>query len=344
MAKEKTTFRDIAREAGVSISTVSLSFSGRGRISQEVRERVFSVAKQLGYRRQPPIAAAPAGSGRCIGILLHLDYEYLWNFFQPTIAEMEANLSQAGYELVIIPMSLNMSIEKVEQKIVASGACAIFSLHYADRQLFDELELRDIPVIILHNCDYQDRFFSVSFDDLQGAYEATAYLIKLGHRRIAYVEYEHQALFAIKNDRFFGFKKAMDESGLSFDASLRVAVDYRNLEEANQKLDGVFRARDKPTAIFVHDDYLALRVIEALNRLDLRIPDDVSIIAPGDVLVYTEPHVPQITTLRINTALIGRIASEMMLNRLRHRPDDIHVLRVKEQLVDRGSCRAIREI
>lgn len=323
------------------MSTVSLSFSGRGRISQEVRERVFRVARQLGYRRQPSIAAAPAGSGRCIGILLHLDYDYLWNFFQPTITEMEANLSQAGYELVIIPISLGMSGGKVEEKIEAAGACAIFSLHYADRQLFDELERRGTPVIILHNCDYQDRFFSVAFDDLQGAYEATSYLIKLGHRRIAYVEYEHQALFAIKNDRFFGFKKAMDEFGLAFDESLRMTVDYRDLEQANRKLEGVFRTREKPTAIFVHDDYLALRVIEALKRMDLRMPDDVSIIAPGDVLVYTEPHVPQITTLRINTALIGRIASEMMLNRLRNRPDDIHVLRVKEQLVDRGSCRAI---
>ena len=343
MDKKKPTYKDIAREAGVSMSTVSLSFSGKGRISPEVRDRVFAVAERIGYRRQVLHSAEPARTGGCIGILLHLDYEYLWDFFQPTIAEIESILSQAGYELLIIPISFAMTAERVKAKIYASRIVAVFSLHYADKGLFDDLERSGVPVIILHNCDFQDRFFSVAFDDLQGAYEATSYLIKLGPRRIAYVEYVHQNQFAIKNDRFFGFKKAIDEFNLSFDEGMRVAIDYKNLEEANQKLAALFRKKEKPTAIFIHDDYLALRVIDALTGMGLRIPTDVSIIAPGDVLVYTEPHVPRITTMKINTAWIGKLATEMMLNRLRNRPDDIHVLRVKEQLVDRGSCQPIEE-
>ena len=122
---------------------------------------------------------------------------------------------------------------------------------------------------------------------------------------------------------------------------MRVAIDYKNLAEANQRLVALFTKKETPTAIFIHDDYLALRVIAALKGMGLRIPTDVSIIAPGDVLVYSEPHVPRITTMKINTALIGKLATEMMLNRLRNRPDDIHVLRVNEQLVDRGSCRGL---
>jgi DNA-binding LacI/PurR family transcriptional regulator len=341
VTNRRPTFKDIAREAGVSLSTVSLTFSGKGRISKEIREKVLDVADRLGYKRRTYQSAEAGSGGDTLGVLLHMDYEYLWNFFQPTIVEIEAVLFKAGYNLVIIPIELRMHPERVLVKIRRSRAAAVFSLHYADRDLFDKLERMGIPVIILHNCDYQDRFFSVAFDDLQGAYEATTYLIKLGHRRIAYVEFVHQDLFAIKNDRFFGFKKAIDEFGLPFDQGMRVAIDYPNMEETDQRLSAVFRKKEPPTAIFIHDDYLALRVVKALNRMNLRIPEDVSIIAPGDVLVYTEPHVPAITTMRINTALIGKLASEMMLNRLHNKPDDIHVLRVKEQLVDRGSCRAI---
>jgi DNA-binding LacI/PurR family transcriptional regulator len=89
------------------------------------------------------------------------------------------------------------------------------------------------------------------------------------------------------------------------------------------------------------DDDLAVRVYDVLRRRGLSVPADLSLIAPGDVLDYQLPHTPPITTMKINTTLMGRITAELLLNRLKHRQEEIHVLKVNQKLVDRGSCRAI---
>jgi DNA-binding LacI/PurR family transcriptional regulator len=105
-----------------------------------------------------------------------------------------------------------------------------------------------------------------------------------------------------------------------------------------KKLAGLFSRPDRPTAVFAHDDYLGMYVIRALLDLGLRVPDHVSLLAPGDVLDYALPCTPRITTLRINTALLGRTAAALLLDRLHNEREDVHVLKVKEQLVKRSTC------
>ena len=94
----------------------------------------------------------------------------------------------------------------------------------------------------------------------------------------------------------------------------------------------------RPTAIFAHDDYIGMLALGVLARLGLRVPEDVSLIAPGDVLDYSRWYVPQITTMRINTTSLGKLACNLFFDRLRNNIEDIHVLKLKQQLVRRGTC------
>jgi LacI family transcriptional regulator len=110
-----------------------------------------------------------------------------------------------------------------------------------------------------------------------------------------------------------------------------------------KKLDSVFSRPERPTAIFAHDDYLGLYVIAALAEIGLAVPRDVSLVAPGDLLDYGFPLTPQITTMRINMSLLARIAANLMLDRIKGDGEGVHVLKVKEQLVSRASCREPRE-
>jgi DNA-binding LacI/PurR family transcriptional regulator len=142
-------------------------------------------------------------------------------------------------------------------------------------------------------------------------------------------------------DRFIGFRKAMDEFGIPFTPEQRLTSRLGDHTGLFTGLRALFSGREKPTALFIHDDYFAARVVAELSGMGLRVPSDVSIIAPGDVLDYGEPFVPRITTMRINTSLMGQISADLILNRLTHNPEDIHVLKVKQQLVDRGSCRKL---
>jgi DNA-binding LacI/PurR family transcriptional regulator len=266
-------------------------------------------------------------------------WAHIFYFIRPIIVEIERSLIMHSLYPVVLPTFYASDVEDTISKILANEAKAVFSVHYANEALFRQLETMGIPVVVVMNNNFQDAFSSVCVDDFQGAYEGCLHLIRLGHRRIGYVDYPRPDLPAVVADRFIGFSKALDEYQIRFEAGCRLTVERDDRAALGGGLRTLFSQEPAPTALFVHDDWLAARVIAELGTMGLRVPDEVSLIAPGDVLDYSDPFVPQITTMRINTALMGRISADMILNRMSRRPEDIHVLKVKQQLVERGSCR-----
>ncbi len=338
----KPRLRQVAEQAGVSLTTASMALSGKGHISHAVRLRVVDTAQRIGYARKAPKETAPS----TITILLPVDDKWAHVFYliRPIIVEIERTLITAGYYPAILPTFYESNVENTIAKILANEAKAVFSIHYGNAALFSQLEGMGIPVVVIMNSNYQDTFYSVCVDDFQGAYEGTLHLIKLGHKAIGYVDFPRPDLPASVVDRYIGFKKALDEYGFPFDSSWRLTVPQDDRAALGEGLRALFSSKDRPTALFVHDDHFAARVMSELAVQGLTVPEDVSLIAPGDVLNYSDPFVPQITTMRINTVLMGQISAELILNRMRRKPDDdIHVLKIKQQLVDRGSCRRIGE-
>jgi DNA-binding LacI/PurR family transcriptional regulator len=336
-----TRLQDVAKKAGVSLATASLALSGKGRISAGARARVQESAGELGYRVKPAPDARAEGAGARIGILHAEDRDYEWNFIRPTIMELERAMHQKEYAPVVIPVGVKTGAEHFARLVTTAGACAVFALHCANEKVFAELEARGVPVVVINNSQFQDRFFSVCVDDFQGAYEGAVALISLGHRSIAFVEYERPDTPVVVADRFIGFRKALDEHHLSFSPEQRVTIPFMDTRRLEKKLGALFLRSHRPTAIFAHDDYLGLFVIAALAKLGLAVPKDVSLVAPGDVLDYSLPLMPQITTMKINTTLLGRIAANLMFDRIKNSHDDVHVLKVKEQLVVRESTRKL---
>jgi DNA-binding LacI/PurR family transcriptional regulator len=341
MSKPK--LQNVAEQAKVSLTTASLALSGKGRISAAVRERVANAALKIGYRRRESRGSVESVTPGTIVILLPVDdtWAHIFYFIRPIIVEIERGLIRGGFYPVLLPTFYSSDAEDMVAKILANGAKAVFSIHYGNEKLFRHLEDMAIPVVVVMNNNFQDTLYSVCVDDFQGAYEGCLHLLRLGHTSIGYMDYPRPELPAIVVDRFFGFRKALEEYSVPFNPDLRLTTDLHGREALRAGLRTLFSLPQKPTAFFVHDDYFAARVIAELSGMGMRVPDDVSIIAPGDVLDYNEPFVPQITTMRINTALMGQISADLIINRLRRNPEDIHVLKVKQQLVDRGSCRRI---
>ncbi len=336
----ETRLKDIAKQAKVSVATASLALSGKGRISEVVRTRVRDTAHQLGYKATRSARVRPQGV-EGIGILHAEDRGYEWNFIRPTLFELERVLRQKGHVPLLIPAVTREDREKVVRHILDAGVGAVFALQIADGEVFADLKARGIHVVVINNSGFQDRFHSVCVDDFQGAYEGTLSLLALGHRSVAFVEYERPESPNVVVDRFIGFRKALDERRIAFAPERRVTIPFMDEKKLEKKLAAVFSRPEKPTAIFAHDDYLGLYVIEVLRRLGLGVPQDVSLVAPGDVLDYSLPLMPQITTMRIDTTLLGRIAATLMLDRMKSTDGNTHVLKVKEQLVRRASCRQL---
>lgn len=337
------TLKDVARAAGVSPSTASLVLNGKGQFSQEVRDRVYNTARKLEYIKPVYALSIAAKQSSHIAILVYEDYEkaFVWNFFRRIIIQLEAIISKERYYPVIIPVNLAQNTYDIFEKVVLSRAGALFSLDYGNQTLFRQLEDQGIPVVVINNAGFQSQFYSVCVDDFHGACEGARYLLDLGHRQFAYIEYHRPDMPSLIHDRFIGFKKALDEEQVVFPEENRIAVNLYNLDELTQALQQLFQKKETPTALFAHDDFLAARVVVALKNMHLRIPEDVSLIAPGDTLDYDQPYIPQITTMRINNELMGKLAGEMILERLKTQEGQLHGLKVNQQLVERGSCRHI---
>jgi LacI family transcriptional regulator len=341
---DKSKLDDVAKLAGVSLTTASLVMSERGRISTQTKEKVLQAARELGYRPKAKKAEAlPAAEARDIAVLLDMDPEWSMVLFliRPVIHEIDRTLRQAGFNTVIIPISRAESTGELLDKIRRSGAMGLVTIHFASPELILLLESAEIPVVVVMNSSFQDRFYTVCVDDFQGAYEGASFLIRSGHLRLGYVDCIRPDLPVLSVDRFFGFKKAIEEYHLDFDDSMRCRLGLEDEEEDGLALETLVAANPGMTAIFALDDELGLRIAALLGKRGLAVPRDISILAPGDMVDYSQSYVPPLTTMRIDTAYMGRIAAQMLINRIAHNPQELQVLKVKQQLVRRGSVREI---
>ena len=336
----KVTLKNVADTAGVSITTASFAMTGKGRISPEVRQKVLDAADSLGYRKSIPPASEDRASS-VIGILLNIDPEWtvVFGFIRPILEGIDSYFSARGHTVVLIPINEQLSSDELFRRINSLNCRGLYSIHYGNEPLFTKLEGRGIPVVLIMNGNYQNRFSTVCVDDFQGAYEGALHLLQAGHRKVIFIDIERDDVPMLSVDRFIGFKKAIEEFSIPISDIERITYDQSDHEYLRSRLSVIFGSDDHPTAIFALDDDVAARALSVLGELKLKVPRDVSLIAPGDLLDYSQEHCPQISTMKIDTALMGSIACSLMENRLNNTSGEINVLKVKQQLILRGSTR-----
>jgi LacI family transcriptional regulator len=308
-----------------------------------VRKKVYEAVKELGYKKNIYASAVAQQKPGSIAILIHEDYEkaYEWNFIRNIFIQLEAIITTAGYSPILLTVSFHTKTADIFEKIVSVGAGALFSIHYGNTELFTLLEDYSIPTIVVNNLDYQERFFTVCSDDFQGAYEGTLHLIHMGHKNIAFFDYERPDFKSCYADRYIGFRKAIEENHITLPDTHRMTVDMPGIEDLTAKMKKILCVKEPPTAIFAHDDYLGAKIVVVLHSMHMNVPDDLSLIAPGDTLDYNQEYIPRITTMQIDTALIGKLAGNLMLDILHTDTQSIQSLKIKQQLVERGSCRKL---
>ena len=327
--EQTVTLDQVARRAGVSSSTVSRIINGTARVSDAKRETVIRIMAELNYR--PNVLARSLASGRTMGVGI-LTQDISSPFYGSMLRGIEGALQGTGYHPIFISGHWHLQEEleaidfllsrKVDGVIVLGGGVPDHRLQEVSRQL---------PMIVLGRTVPGLEDQCLRLDNRAGAYEATRHLIELGHRSVAHIAGEPTHRDA--QDRVDGYRAALEDAGLTFDADLVQPGDFHEAAgflAATRLVDG----RKVFSAIFAANDQMAYGARLALHRKGLRVPEDISLVGFDDLpgSMYTTPP---LTTVQQPVEDMGREAALGMLRLLRG--ERAEVARLDVRLVLRES-------
>jgi DNA-binding LacI/PurR family transcriptional regulator len=323
-SRQRITSVDVARHAGVSQSTVSLVFSGkgRGRVSEATQERVRRAARELGYRPNVAAQALRLGSSRAIALVVP---DVTNPFFSRVLRGAQRAAQAAGYTVVLVDTGRDR--EWAEQSFEALRAGP------ADGYLLFEVTVpeglgADQPVVVMESEAPGRRW--VRFDAEGGATAAFRHLLELGHRRIGHLAASFDApTFHLRE---VARRRVLSEAGLDPDelprAETEIAIDAA-AEAAGPLL------KERPTAVFCDDDLLAAGLYIAARERGLRIPADLSVVGFDD-MDFARALEPPLTTVALDPEGMGATAFELLEGQMNGRRTRKRVVLPGELLV-RGS-------
>jgi LacI family transcriptional regulator len=337
MSKQKVTIRSVAEVAGVSMSTVSNVLSGRHeQMAAATRERVLATVAALNY--QPNHVARSLATRRTATIGLIMS-EVTNSLYPPVTVGAEAACRQAGYGLLLAnaedAAGERRGVELMRAKRVDALIVFAVSILDVDCDYLEATQAAGTPVVAINRFLPVDSPLSaVWFDHQEGGRIATQHLIDLGHRRIAHIAGPAERLTGVQRRR--GYEDALRAAGIPIDEGLIAAGDYSfaSGEALMQRL-----WHERPTAVFVAGDAMALGAMRALARLGARVPDDLSLVAFGnpDCVRYATPA---ITTIDLPVVAAGQIAVELAMRRMQY-PEAKEVRTLETSLLVRETTRVM---
>ena len=334
------TMKDIARELGVSVATVSRALQNSPRISEQRRQMIQQFAREHNFT--PNILAESLRHSRVqpmkvIGVIIP---EFVHYYFSTILRGIEEEASAHGYRIMVAQSGEHYEREvQLCQSFYENKVCGVIVSQAKDTQNYDHFQrLTDagVPLVFYDRICTGLNTSRVVVDDYMGAYNAVSYLINTGCRRIAY--YGSQMNLEIAKNRFNGYKDALLKNRLPFDASLTRICDNR--QDAEMITPNMFDGDRYPDAFFAVNDDTALGILYTVKRMGLRVPEDISIcgFSNGVRAVSCDP---MLTTVEQQGVRVGEEAANVLIGHVEGTlPVDRPEKRiVRTRLIIRGTTR-----
>lgn len=308
----RVTIQDVAREAGVSKVTVSYVLNGRGmeaRISPSTSTRILDTAKQMGYRPNALARMLVTRRTETLAVVLQSGaYFSAWSGFT---SEVMRGISEAcfaeGYDLMLHTKQVHAGEDEADA--LADGRVdGALVLRDADDPTLARLVERGLPCVQFFTHTNELCVPYVDCENVVGSELATEHLIDLGHTRIGMI---HGSLMSVSSrDRVEGFGKALDRHGIPVRQDW--VLQGPDIKEFPHQVVKAFIDEDRPTALVVWSDDVAITVMKGLREIGLRIPEDVSIVG-FDSLAAAESAVPPLTSIRQPVGQMAAEATRMLI-------------------------------
>lgn len=307
---------DIAKLAGVSKSTVSLALNGRNGVSEHKRQQILQIAKEKNYRplRQRKQNKITFSKSYIVRLVSCNDINrFTYNFQNlPHFNELITDFSTLSREYPINLLVNSISINNVKKEFQdleshqKSDVIILLGTDLPETVIKTINELHD-KLIIIDTCFFNMNNDFININNYLGAYQATEFLIHYGHKNIGYVKGKQR----IKNfkERHRGFEDALRKNGLST-TNIPTLVFSANLITT---YPSTIKNRDLPTAYFCENDALAISLIKTLQKLDISVPDEVSVVGFDNISEATV-ITPELTTIDINRQYMVRLALKKVIS------------------------------
>ncbi|MBP1225807.1 LacI family DNA-binding transcriptional regulator [Flavobacterium sp. 1355] len=318
--KRKITLKQIAKELDVSISTVSKSLRNSLEIGEETRLKVQAFAKFYNYKPNNIALSLKNRKTKSIGIIIP---EIVHYFFSTVINGIEQVANENGYSVVICLSDDSFDKEVLNMEMLANGSIDGFIMslsketqYKGDFHHITEVINQGMPVVMFDRVTNDILCDKVIIDDKAAAYEAVQSLIDNGRKKIALVTtVDYVSVGKLRTD---GYEKALLDNGLPFNEDLIIKIE--DVDTCEITISELLHARAFD-AVFAVNELFAVTIIKTANKMGLKVPEDLAVIAFTDGII-SKYSTPSITTVSQSGEKMGNKAAKMLIERLEAEHDD----------------------
>lgn len=339
----KVTMTEIAEQSGVSLATVSLVLREKAGIGADTRERVMQVAKDLGYFPKN-VSASSVIPLTNVGLILKEEPHLIPQanrFYSHVVAGIELACRRQHINLFYATMTVDADSYPVElpRILLEENATEGFLLlgAFLSETLRQVMDRHSVPLILVDAYAATDVYDAVVSDNVGGACQAVTYLIQQGHRHIAFVG-SHLESYPSIHERQVGYEKALADAHIA--ESYYADCHIINTEEIIKATTALIQANPQVTAIFTANDETAITVMDALRSLGRQIPGDISVVGYDDIDLASRVS-PPLSTMQVDKAGMGRIAVQLLINRVQYPESGLVRAVMAPRLLERNSVRTI---
>ena len=322
MKSSQVTIKDIARELGISPSTVSRALKDHPDISPETKRVVTELAEKLNYQPNSIALSLRHSKSNTIGVIIPQVVHW---FFSTVISGIEDIAYGAGYSVIVSQSNESYEKEVTDTKSLfnnrVDGILISMSKETTDFAHFESLYSRGIPMVFFDRVCPQLNTSKVVVNDFNAAYNATKHLIEQGYKNIAHLAGGKN--LAIGTDRLNGYKTALEENGIKFGERY---VAHENLVDdelhAKALMHELFELPDPPDAVFANNDVSAIGAMMAAKERNLKIPEEFGIVGFSNWR-FTELTEPALSTVDQRGFEIGQEAARLLIKEIEAPEDEL---------------------
>lgn len=325
---KRVTYTEIAKNTGISISTISRVVKGNVTVKEETRQAVLKALDSYGYFIDMPEESAESN-------LILVSLPSLNNpFYSKIIDGIESSASRFGMQILLHVGSINQrTIKSFLALINSTNAIGLITLNYIEKPLLTMLS-NTLPMVQCCEMNAEMDLPFVTINDIAAAKKAVNHLASKNNKRIALINGPHE--FKYSHDRLIGYKEALKENNLEFEEQLVIQLPDINFDMALSTSMQLLTSTNPPDAFFTVSDIFAAAVIRAASKCNLRIPDDIEVIG-FDNIDISIMSTPSITTINQPKFQLGLLSCETLCRVITGTSGKISQIYVDTELVTRES-------